>query len=1239
MTKRQISIRVALDGAADVKRETEAIGKAGGEAGKRIVDGFNAASAAIGKYDAAGRRTASASQKDLPGGTYGAAYKGFDDEKAAADFLARQKEFQTKIFGAVRAGAGPVDLGADLQARSARAAASAIAATQKADAARAAQMAQWQREQSGQNFRDDFERRMGLMSRPATESGATVSAFQSQAREMGAMQARADALLAQIDPLAAAQSRLAKETADYNKMLSAGVLTEGQHAKALATSRQQYEQVAGVVERAKRGVSLNSFQMSNLTYQMNDVVSGLAMGQRPLSVMLQQGGQIYQVFAGTGMGVAGALKATALSLSSLVTPTALVAGGIAAITGSLVYMQYAGIRAGKELEAALTGTGRAAGVTASQLNDIAVRAAGKSGVSISQSRTWTEGFAKTGKLPGETSGLIASLVPDYAATTGQDQEAAVKELTAAFSDLGKGVDTLDAKTGAFDAASRQRIKTLTEEGQYAEAARLAYEKMKPSLADHGQQMTLLGRVAYAVKNTDISGAFNNLMRAPTTGEEIRRLQDARTHLQETLKSGNPLTVNVTKGQLAEVEQELSRLYVKWRGEIADTKAKSDAQTAKLLGDLGKPLVQSYSTEVADQELRRRLGVDHYNLRKLRENPAAMKAAGVTGGQVDEGLSAVDQANKTRLSDTAKIVQGYQLQAAAAQAIAPVEKAQIARRQMLLSLSGQTVSATEAEARANAAYAATLQSANYELSRQALMTRATTAQTRAVAGAYMSGGIAGGMEADARRQATLDSLQTGANGEQRFRDLMGLSFATQGESTAQSIARMQAEADARKAMIVQVTSGTAAYAEANRQMQIDMALASQDAAATHARRMGYYDLAAELDRAAKGYRKVYIENDNLTRQMAGEKELADQRKQIDQLPARRAMADGGGGSITPDELSRQCTLLDTNALLEKGYAIQTETGVVLTENGKRYEANLRYAEQMNRELELTQAANDKIYQTQSGIFDGLGDQLSSNSSNWTQYFNSSMQQMRHTMMETGVVNPLKNMVLGGDGKGGKLPTLTDIGGTVGRLLGNAGQSPEGGISDISVTGRSGSLTDMAARGLSTGLGNLFSGDSISDITVTGKKGLLTDMTGQGGGILSWISSLFHNGGDVYGAANSSRVLPASVLRGAPRFHDGVDLKPDEIPAILQTGERVLNRQDAADYRKDKGKSSAAQPTVNFNNYGAPIQGAAVDYDSASNSLNVTLGRAVNASTRAAITGGSLDSAMASSYGVKRVLTQR
>lgn len=45
-----------------------------------------------------------------------------------------------------------------------------------------------------------------------------------------------------------------------------------------------------------------------------------------------------------------------------------------------------------------------------------------------------------------------------------------------------------------------------------------------------------------------------------------------------------------------------------------------------------------------------------------------------------------------------------------------------------------------------------------------------------------------------------------------------------------------------------------------------------------------------------------------------------------------------------------------------------------------------------------------------------------------------------------------------------------------------------------------------------------------------------------------------------------MVPAMAFASAPRMHGGgwAGLRPDEVPAILQKGERVLNRREAAQY---------------------------------------------------------------------------
>lgn len=88
------------------------------------------------------------------------------------------------------------------------------------------------------------------------------------------------------------------------------------------------------------------------------------------------------------------------------------------------------------------------------------------------------------------------------------------------------------------------------------------------------------------------------------------------------------------------------------------------------------------------------------------------------------------------------------------------------------------------------------------------------------------------------------------------------------------------------------------------------------------------------------------------------------------------------------------------------------------------------------------------------------------------------------------------------------------------------------------------------------------------------GPLANMLGGAlGGLGGAFANILHEGG-IAGSGGGRRSVSPSVFAGAPRFHSG-GLAGDEVPAILQRGERVLSRAETAAY--DRGGS----PTVIFN----------------------------------------------------------
>lgn len=165
----------------------------------------------------------------------------------------------------------------------------------------------------------------------AADRAAAALMASEQRREQAAQKAAAEQqqtvarLTGTYAPYAAELQRLAKDEALINSLRSAGAL-DSKHAE-LALSGLHAKQAAATVEmnRMAAGAKLTGYEMRNLSYQINDVVSGLAMGQSPMMILTQQGGQFVQIFQQAGIsmgGVALGIGAVAVAAIALVAPLA-----------------------------------------------------------------------------------------------------------------------------------------------------------------------------------------------------------------------------------------------------------------------------------------------------------------------------------------------------------------------------------------------------------------------------------------------------------------------------------------------------------------------------------------------------------------------------------------------------------------------------------------------------------------------------------------------------------------------------------------------------------------------------------------------------------------------------------------------------------------------------------------------------------------------------------------------------
>jgi len=133
---------------------------------------------------------------------------------------------------------------------------------------------------------------------------------------------------------------------------------------------------------------------------------------------------------------------------------------------------------------------------------------------------------------------------------------------------------------------------------------------------------------------------------------------------------------------------------------------------------------------------------------------------------------------------------------------------------------------------------------------------------------------------------------------------------------------------------------------------------------------------------------------------------------------------------------------------------------------------------------------------------------------------------------------------------------DIGGDIGQSLVGAFQSAENAVGEFVKTGK------LNFRDLVTSL--------LADLAqLAARRFILGPIANALSGVFAGAGGIFANvlhAGGMVGSAGPSRMVPAMAFAAAPRMHSGgmAGLRHDEVPAILQRGERVLSRREAQSY---------------------------------------------------------------------------
>lgn len=262
-------------------------------------------------------------------------------------------------------------------------------------------------------------------------------------------------------------------------------------------------------------------QMQQLNFQMTDIATGLATGQSPLTVLLQQGGQLKDTFGGIG----GAARALATGVGAMINPFTVAAAAVVGLGAAFV----AGKSESDKLAKSLALTGNIAGQTADSYRLTAENVARATEVSIGASKELVSAAIASGAFGPRAIAEVTQAMVRVQKLTGETAE----EVLARFKGMSRGVADWAAEANrSYNFLTEAQFKYIfqleKQEGREraaVETARLLNEelgaRMPKNLGLAERAWDSIGRAASRAWDS-----FLGIGRSDTLGERIASAQDA-----------------------------------------------------------------------------------------------------------------------------------------------------------------------------------------------------------------------------------------------------------------------------------------------------------------------------------------------------------------------------------------------------------------------------------------------------------------------------------------------------------------------------------------------------------------------------------------------------------------------------------------------------------------------------------------------------------------------------------------
>lgn len=384
-------------------------------------------------------------------------------------------------------------------------------------------------------------------------------------------------LLDRIDPVNAALNKLDKQQQQLAKFKSKGMLddeTFDVYSKKIEEARNRLTGFSEQLKNTGMSAKQTAFAMRMLPAQMTDIVVGLSTGQSPFMVLMQQGGQLKDMFGGIGP----AIKGVGSYVMGLVNPFTLAAAAV----GVLGAAYYKGTQEQDAFNKSLILTGNQVGKTSGQLADIAARAGVAANSTTGKAASTLNLLVESGKVAGDSLERVTTAVVKTSEATGIATDKLVDDFNKIAADPLDAITKLNDQYHFLTLATYNQIKALQDEGNQQEAARVATDAyattMQQRASDIQQNLGFLEKAWNGLAGA-AKGAWDAMLNVGRESGGEGRIAEIRKELDWIDNAVGGKTVFGSRRKELEQELNLLQLTMTAQGDLngAIAKANRDEQ--------------------------------------------------------------------------------------------------------------------------------------------------------------------------------------------------------------------------------------------------------------------------------------------------------------------------------------------------------------------------------------------------------------------------------------------------------------------------------------------------------------------------------------------------------------------------------------------------------------------------------------------------------------------------------------